>query len=79
MSLRRTLSLRIFEKHKENLTIKDPKEVLITENPKEHSITEDSKKFLSLRPLRSFRNLNDVCAAKNSFWLFDVGIWYSER
>ena len=69
---------------KEDPITVDPKEDPITVDIKEDLLLKKLKRtpsqrilkiILSIWPLRSFRNLNDFCSKKNSFWLFGDGMW----
>ena len=69
---------------KEDPITVDPKEDPITVDIKEDLLLKKLKRTPSQRilkiilpiwPLRSFRNLNEFCSKKNSFWLFGDGKW----
>ena len=75
---------RITQDLKEDPITVDPKEDPITVDIKEDLLLEKLKRtpsqrilkiILSIWPLRSFRNLNEFCSKKNSFWLFGDGMW----
>ena len=75
---------RITQDLKEDPITVDPKEDPITVDIKEDLLLEKLKRtpsqrilkiILSIWPLRSFRNLNEFCSKKNSFWLFGDGKW----
>ena len=75
---------RITQDLKEDPITVDPKEDPITVDIKEDLLLKKLKRtpsqrilkiILSIWPLRSFRNLNDFCSKKNSFWLFGDGMW----
>ena len=75
---------RITQDLKEDPITVDPKEDPITVDIKEDLLLKKLKRTPSQRilkiilpiwPLRSFRNLNEFCSKKNSFWLFGDGKW----
>ena len=72
-------SERLFETIMYNRTflIKKTFEEPITVNSKRTLSLRTMKRTLSLRALRSFRTLNNLCAAKNPVWLFGYSIWQS--